>query len=200
MTENPQFDKIKEFNQTFGHAVRETPSLDHDDLPLRLGIFLEEVEEVVSNYLDYLDSKAHASSNTKDQRAYNDLLISASQRVRDFNDLISFKLYCRKKHRGYQILDYAVRQEYAGDAEDQRLEVLDGLADTLVTLYGFAQGSGMPITEALDIVHNSNMSKTGADGKPVYFTEGEKAGKIAKGPHYWEPKAKLAELLHDKGV
>jgi predicted HAD superfamily Cof-like phosphohydrolase len=43
----------------------------------------------------------------------------------------------------------------------------------------------------LGIVHESNMSKLGADGQPVRRED----GKILKGPNYWKPQAKIAKLL-----
>ena len=78
-------------------------------------------------------------------------------------------------------------------------EVLDAHGDILVTLFGLSQAMGMPILEAFDIIHESNMSKLGEDGKPIYYPEGhEKAGKVAKGPNYFDPKDKLRELIKEK--
>lgn len=80
-------------------------------------------------------------------------------------------------------------------ADHWEIEFLDGLADTLVTLFGLAQGTGMPILEAFDAVHESNMSKL-EDGKPVYYPEGhEKAGKIAKGKDFKPPTEDLRRIL-----
>lgn len=80
-------------------------------------------------------------------------------------------------------------------ADHWETEFLDGLADVLVTLCGLAQATGMPLAEAFDAVHESNMSKL-EDGKPVYYPEGhEKAGKIAKGKNYVTPTEDLRSLL-----
>lgn len=57
------------------------------------------------------------------------------------------------------------------------------LADLLYVVYGTAATYGIPIDEVFNRVHESNMSKLGADGKPVYRDD----GKILKGPNYKEP-------------
>ena len=42
---------------------------------------------------------------------------------------------------------------------------------------------GWFLDEALDRVHQSNMSKLGEDGKPIYRED----GKVLKGPNYKSP-------------
>ena len=56
-------------------------------------------------------------------------------------------------------------------------------ADVQYVLSGFCVSFGLPIDEAFDLTHESNMSKLGADGKPVYRED----GKITKGPNYHKP-------------
>lgn len=65
---------------------------------------------------------------------------------------------------------------------EDRAEMLDSLADQLVTAAGTAYMLDMDIDGALDEVNRSNYSKF-VDGKAV-FTE---HGKIAKGPDYTKP-------------
>lgn len=57
------------------------------------------------------------------------------------------------------------------------------LADLLYVVYGTAATYGIPIDEVFNRVHESNMSKLGVDGKPVYRDD----GKVLKGPNYKEP-------------
>jgi len=57
------------------------------------------------------------------------------------------------------------------------------LADLLYVVYGTAATYGIPIDEVFTRVHESNMSKLGADGKPVFRND----GKVMKGPNYTEP-------------
>jgi len=43
----------------------------------------------------------------------------------------------------------------------------------------------------LDVIMDSNESKLGADGKPIYDAN----GKFLKGPGYWKPEPKIKALL-----
>lgn len=56
------------------------------------------------------------------------------------------------------------------------------LADMLYVIHGTAISLGLPLAEAFDEVHRSNMSKLGEDGKPVLRED----GKVLKGPNYTE--------------
>src|SRR6476620_5595229 len=43
----------------------------------------------------------------------------------------------------------------------------------------------------IDDIMDSNESKLGADGNPIYDAN----GKFLKGPNYWKPEPKIQELL-----
>ena len=63
------------------------------------------------------------------------------------------------------------------------VEVTDALCDLLYVVYGTAHSFGIPIAAAFNRVHESNMSKLGEDGKPIYRED----GKVMKGPGYSPP-------------
>ena len=69
----------------------------------------------------------------------------------------------------------------AGDA----VEVADALGDMMYILCGTILSHGMQhiIEEIFEEIQASNMSKLGADGKPIYRED----GKVMKGPHYFKP-------------
>jgi len=83
------------------------------------------------------------------------------------------------------------------DAENQLLmgytvnasECLKELADLVYVCYQYAENVGWDLDEALNRVHQSNMSKLGEDGKPLRRED----GKILKGPNYKEPN--LTDLV-----
>jgi hypothetical protein len=64
-----------------------------------------------------------------------------------------------------------------------RKELVDALADQVVTAVGVGHCANMKITRAVDIVNTSNWSKFGNDGLP-YF---DQDGKVLKGPNYVPP-------------
>jgi len=63
------------------------------------------------------------------------------------------------------------------------LEVADALTDILYVTYGAGHAFGINLDYCFSEVQNSNMSKLGTDGKPIY----NEAGKVMKGPNYYKP-------------
>ena len=63
------------------------------------------------------------------------------------------------------------------------LEVADALTDILYVTYGAGHAFGINLDKCFDEVQNSNMSKLGPDGNPIY----NESGKVMKGPDYFKP-------------
>ena len=62
-------------------------------------------------------------------------------------------------------------------------EVADALTDILYVTYGAGHAFGINLDKCFQEVQNSNMSKLGLDGKPIYNDK----GKVMKGPNYFKP-------------
>tara|TARA_B100000945_G_C20145505_1_gene485987 strand:- start:99 stop:470 length:372 start_codon:yes stop_codon:yes gene_type:complete len=62
-------------------------------------------------------------------------------------------------------------------------EVADALTDILYVTYGAGHAFGIDLDKCFQEVQNSNMSKLGSDGKPIY----NEKGKVMKGPDYFKP-------------
>ena len=62
-------------------------------------------------------------------------------------------------------------------------EIADALTDILYVTYGAGHAFGIDLDKCFDEVQESNMSKLGADGKPIY----NENGKVMKGPNYFKP-------------
>ena len=62
-------------------------------------------------------------------------------------------------------------------------EVADALTDILYVTYGAGHAFGINLDKCFEEVQNSNMSKLGKDGKPIY----NEKGKVMKGPNYFKP-------------
>ena len=62
-------------------------------------------------------------------------------------------------------------------------EVADALTDILYVTYGAGHAFGVNLDKCFQEVQNSNMSKLGSDGKPIY----NEHGKVMKGPDYFKP-------------
>ena len=63
------------------------------------------------------------------------------------------------------------------------LEVADALTDILYVTYRAGHAFGIDLDKCFAEVQNSNMSKLGEDGKPIY----NESGKVMKGPKYFKP-------------
>ena len=63
------------------------------------------------------------------------------------------------------------------------LEVADALTDILYVTYGAGHAFGIDLDSCFEEVQNSNMSKLGSNGKPIY----NDAGKVMKGPNFFKP-------------
>ena len=74
-------------------------------------------------------------------------------------------------------------------------EILTELADWLVDIQIYCASEmakyGIPLALTQNIVMQSNFSKLGADGKPIY----DEHGKVLKGPGYWHPEPRISEML-----
>ena len=113
------FQKVKNFMETFGQEVKIKPSLSSDKInKLRYNLIKEELDEF--------------------------------KQAIDNNDL---------------------------------LEVADALTDILYVTYGAGHAFGINLDACFEEVQNSNMSKLGNDGKPIYNDQ----GKVMKGPNYFKP-------------
>jgi len=69
-------------------------------------------------------------------------------------------------------------------------EVADALTDILYVTYGAGHAFGINLDKCFEEVQNSNMSKLGEDGKPIY----NEKGKVMKGPKYFKPN--LAKFIN----
>lgn len=68
-------------------------------------------------------------------------------------------------------------------AEGHMEGIADALTDILYVTYGAGHAFGIDLDKCFEEVQRSNMSKLGADGKPIYRDD----GKIMKGGNYSEP-------------
>jgi NTP pyrophosphatase (non-canonical NTP hydrolase) len=74
---------------------------------------------------------------------------------------------------------------------DIAVAIADVLGDIIVYCRSEALKYGLPLEDVLDVIMDSNESKLGADGNPIY----DGNGKFLKGPNYWKPEPKIRELL-----
>ncbi|MGH9810434.1 MAG: pyrophosphatase [Terriglobia bacterium] len=89
-------------------------------------------------------------------------------------------------------IDEIVKLAKDGDAPvDIAVAIADLLGDVIVYCRSEALKYGLPLEEVLEVIMDSNESKLGADGKPIYDAN----GKFLKGPNYWKPEPRIKALL-----
>ena len=76
------------------------------------------------------------------------------------------------------------------DAASGESDCLKELADLVYVCFQYAENMEWDLMEAMQRVHESNMSKLGEDGKPIRNDK----GKVLKGPNYRPPV--LDDLVH----
>jgi predicted HAD superfamily Cof-like phosphohydrolase len=116
-----------------------------------------------------------------------DIGVPAAERLRAFKSILGEEL---------DEIDEIVAAVESGAPS---LEVLTMLADLLGDIQVYCASEmrkfGLPQDEVLAVIMQSNFSKLGADGKPIY----DERGKVQKGPGYWKPEPKISALLAEKG-
>ena len=97
---------------------------------------------------------------------------------------ILYKLQRRLIHEETKEFDEAATLLlYSPNDLSLQTEVLKELSDVVFVCYQFAAAFGLDLDTAMQRVFDSNMSKLGEDGKPIYRED----GKVLKGPEYKPP-------------
>jgi len=119
---------------------------------------------------------------------------------------LTFKLILEElQELGDALFDGSVR--LVMDVDDDGLKynpdlvaVADAVGDLDVVVNGAGLRHGFDMERLGGVIHKSNMSKLGADGRPIYSRgmelDGKPEGKIMKGPGFVEPDiaGALAEM------
>jgi predicted HAD superfamily Cof-like phosphohydrolase len=95
----------------------------------------------------------------------------------------------------HEIDEIVALAKNGGPPVDIAVALADLLGDVVVYCRSEALKYGLPLEDVLDIIMDSNESKLGADGNPIYDAN----GKFLKGPNYWKPEPKIKALLETRG-
>ncbi|MFC7406824.1 GNAT family N-acetyltransferase [Georgenia alba] len=95
---------------------------------------------------------------------------------------------------GAEMSSAFTRAVAADDGTRDTVEAADALGDLVYVVYGMALECGIPLADVLAEIQASNLSKLGADGRPIYRED----GKVLKGPGYFPPD--IARVLAGHGL
>ena len=114
-----------------------------------------------------------------------------SEQAKEFRSKYGIRNSADRSKRGYQ--HKLIVEEFKEFLEAEGMLFMQGrhhqehalkeLADLVYVCYQYAENMGWFLDEALNRVHESNLSKLGEDGKPILRED----GKVLKGPNYKPP-------------
>lgn len=91
-------------------------------------------------------------------------------------------------------LDIANKLEKGPLTDKVAAEMADWLGDIIVYCASEARRWGIPMDKTLKIIMDSNFSKLGPDGNPIY----DDRGKVMKGPNFYPPEPELEAMLAEE--
>lgn len=93
------------------------------------------------------------------------------------------------------LLREEIEEYFTANATGDIVEVADALGDIAYILFGTIIEHGLQdkIVEIFNAIQESNMSKLGEDGKPIYRED----GKILKGPNYFPPTEQIELIIQE---
>jgi hypothetical protein len=94
----------------------------------------------------------------------------------------------------HEIDEIVALAQKGAEPADILVAIADLLGDVIVYCRSEALKYGLPLEAVLDVIMDSNESKLGADGKPIYDAN----GKFLKGPNYWKPEPRIKALLEQQ--
>lgn len=187
---------VREFHETFRAAVGTEPSITTGFEELRAKLIIEEAAETLfaimsSDEVEFADGLGDLDYVV--EGAAITFGIDINENLEYAMSIHENKLYVELI--GHLVLEVRhLTQDLT--VEDyiykNRIEhVQAGLTNLKAIVWTIANQGGIPLKEVIEAIHESNMSKLAADGKPVLRED----GKVLKGPNFFTPTAKIKELL-----
>jgi predicted HAD superfamily Cof-like phosphohydrolase len=104
----------------------------------------------------------------------------------EYKEIPTTQLSPQKLQLRYDLMEEENKEYLEAAINGDLVEVADALGDMLYILCGTIIEHGLQdkIEEVFNEIQQSNMSKLGNDGRPIYRED----GKVLKGPNYFKPK------------
>jgi hypothetical protein len=196
-------EKIREFNRAFGRPFNR--SLTHLSVQERILLGKLLLEETVEYVTKGLGLKWQAGCyDVSDEQCYTD---------DSYTELKPGFLYLSDVDAIVNIFDLEADESKEVDP----VECADGLGDVNVVIHFCAHWQGFNLDRVTDAINESNMSKLGADGKPIINEcinaalthhcpsdsclardQSKPIGKILKGPNFKEPTEDIKRIIYEE--
>lgn len=181
-------DKVREFHTIYEQPIRENRSLRVPEKQLRLDLIVEEVDELRQAIED------HDYVEVFDALGDIDYVVQGA--------VLTFGLDLTKAYQtfrnGTKLSTLFEEVAYLSDALDREniADVEDSLAAISTIVRLMSTSLGVDLDDIVAIIHHSNLTKLGEDGKPIFNS----AGKVTKGPSYVPPTLGIEQYLRSKGI
>jgi predicted HAD superfamily Cof-like phosphohydrolase len=106
---------------------------------------------------------------------------------------IPLRATSEKKELRKRLIEEEKKELFEAMDEEDLVHIAKELADLLVVVYGTCAEYGINADKIFEFVHKSNMTKLGADGKPIYRED----GKLLKGPKYVPAEKDITNYLYE---
>lgn len=186
------YKKVLEFHETYSCEIGDKSNPKLSSIELRFNLIEEEFMELIRAFItnDYVEVAD----------ALGDLVYVAEGAKITFGlvegnidrGLVDFYANNVSIEENVTFLSYAVAYLSNALEDNYMIEVETFLNLIVVKCFTIAKQLNIPLDEVIEIIHESNMSKLGEDGKPIYR---EEDNKVLKGPNYFAPTEKIKELL-----
>ena len=196
------YEKTRQFSSVMGQPVgsRITPEL----LKLRTALIIEEVKEFMAEYEKEQSLTAEempASLIMNYIKELGDIVYVVAGFAETFGIKTFYQTNVRNQHifdispdtaaemlvsfsKSFQAFEEKCFDLLSDEAVQDEKENMSGvLKDLMVFCHILARSHGINLKAAFNEIHDSNMSKLGKDGKPIYRHD----GKVMKGPNYHKP-------------
>lgn len=177
-------EQVKEFMETFGQPTSYPAEVPETVFDLRYDLIEEELEELeaAKTIIDVAD-------------ALGDLVyvIEGAMLIYNVKPTLTLNPYDT-------VLDLNMDEHFLAEGIANMWVALEqwSLSRMLNEVEFMAAQCGIPLKKVVDEIHASNMSKLGADGKPIYRED----GKVLKGPNYFTPNLEkvINEFYAARGI
>lgn len=198
-------EQVKEFHEAFGHPVADKPAVvDFSLFKLRSDLIREELEETIRDY--FKEDLTKFTDGLADLRVVINgaiLVLGGYDGVKKTGYWTGFdtegflwpeyEMVLRFGNKMYELL----LEFWKGKSDENIFKCLNALTDMYQEVVDLGAYCGLPMEEIDGAVHKANMSKLGADGKPIYR---ESDNKILKGPNFRPPEEDIEAILKAHGA
>lgn len=185
------YELVKEFHKVMDQPIRTTPDTHVPEVNLRWELIQSEVVE----FLDALFKK----DDIEVADGLGDIVYVVDGAALTFGlgPIVLVPYDKNADDDGTMVLLLTIALSQLGEALAMHNPDLVRISLSMIksACYSLAERKGWDLDEIIDVIHKSNLTKLGDDGKPVYITEGPEKGKVTKSANYVPPTKDIADIL-----